>query len=117
MRDRIMSGAVETAAESSVSVAEDRLAELAFRREQSQRMGGPEALERQHRANRLNVRERIAALADEGSFREVGTLAGTGKYDENHRLVSVTPAPYVAGLAKIDNRPIALGGEDFTVRG
>ncbi|SFU48353.1 acyl-CoA carboxylase subunit beta [Halomonas korlensis] len=119
MRDRIMSEAAEPAvgANAPAPEQEDRLAELAFRREQSQAMGGPEAIERQHKANRLTVRERIAALTDEGTFREVGTLAGTGKYDENNHLVSVTPAPYVAGLAKIDNRPVALGGEDFTVRG
>src|SRR6185436_10271183 len=27
------------------------------------------------------------------------------------------PAPYVGGLASIDGRPVAIGGEDFTVRG
>lgn len=101
----------------AVPLEEDRLAELAFRREQAQAMGGPEAIEKQHKAGRLTVRERIAMLTDSDSFREVGTLAGTGKYDENNRLVSVTPAPYVAGLARIEGRPVALGGEDFTVRG
>ncbi|MCC5857806.1 MAG: hypothetical protein JJT90_06610 [Ectothiorhodospiraceae bacterium] len=95
----------------------DRLGELAFRREQAKAMGGSQAVERQHKANRLTIRERIEALVDQGSFREIGTLAGTGRYDENNRLVSVIPAPYVAGHARIDNRPIALGGEDFTVRG
>ncbi|MGB3288777.1 MAG: carboxyl transferase domain-containing protein [Burkholderiaceae bacterium] len=93
------------------------LEELAFRRGQAVEMGGPEAIERQHKAGRLTVRERIALLADDNSFREIGTLAGTGKYDENNRLTGVTPAPYVAGLARIDGRPVALGGEDFTVRG
>src|SRR5690606_3341517 len=51
------------------------------------------------------------------SLHDALPIAGTGKYDENNRLVSVTPAPYVGGLAKIDGRPVALGGEDFTVRG
>ncbi len=32
-------------------------------------------------------------------------------------LQSVTPAPYIMGLAKIDGRDVAVGGEDFTVRG
>jgi acetyl-CoA carboxylase carboxyltransferase component len=91
--------------------------ELAFRRSEALKMGGAEAVERQHQGGRMTVRERIAALADQGSFREVGTLAGNGTYDEANRLVSVTPAPYVAGLAKIDGRAVALGGEDFTVRG
>ncbi len=27
------------------------------------------------------------------------------------------PAPYVMGLANIDGRPVAVGGEDFTIRG
>lgn len=93
------------------------LEELRFRREQGIQMGGADAIERQHEKGRLTVRERIASLVDKGSFREIGTLAGTGKYDEHNRLMSVTPAPYVAGLARIDGRPVALGGEDFTVRG
>ena len=29
----------------------------------------------------------------------------------------VTPAPYVMGLASIGGRPVAVGGEDFSVRG
>lgn len=91
--------------------------ELTFRQAEALKMGGPEAIERQHRNGRLTVRERIAKLADEDSFREVGSLAGTGTYDAQNRLQSVTPAPYVAGLARIDGRPVALGGEDFTVRG
>src|SRR5690606_41183951 len=51
------------------------------------------------------------------SLHDALPISGTGKYDEHNQLVSVTPAPYVGGLAKIDGRPVALGGEDFTVRG
>lgn len=79
-------------------------------------LGGAAAIEREHGKNRLTVRERIEALVDPGSFREVGRLTGRGIY-ENGRVSSVTPAPYVAGLARIAGRPVAIGGEDFTVRG
>lgn len=96
---------------------DNRLDELAFRRNQAQAMGGAEAVERQHAMGRKTVRERIALLTDPGSFREVGSLAGTGSYDADNRLTGVTPAPYVAGLARVDGRPVAIGGEDFTVRG
>jgi acetyl-CoA carboxylase carboxyltransferase component len=96
---------------------DDKFAELKFRRAESMKMGGHAAIERQHHAGRFTVRERIEKLVDASSFREVGTLAGTGSYDESKRLVSVTPAPYVAGVAKIDGRAVAIGGEDFTVRG
>lgn len=93
------------------------IAELAFRREQAHAMGGAEAVRRQHERGRLTIRERIAALSDEGAFRELGTLTGAGSYDDDHRLLSVTPAPYVGGISRIDGRPVAVGGEDFTVRG
>jgi acetyl-CoA carboxylase carboxyltransferase component len=91
--------------------------ELERRRTFAAAMGGPENVARQHTGGRLTVRERIERITDEGSLREVGTLAGTGEYGEHHVLRKVTPAPYVAGLARIDGRPVAIGGEDFTVRG
>ncbi|HWL29772.1 MAG TPA: carboxyl transferase domain-containing protein [Burkholderiaceae bacterium] len=101
----------------SNSQDDERFSELTYRRQAALQMGGTAAIERQHQAGRLTVRERIGQLVDGSSFREVGTLAGTGVYDKDNHLVSVTPAPYVAGLAKIDGRPVAVGGEDFTVRG
>ncbi|MAL77859.1 MAG: propionyl-CoA carboxylase [Sneathiella sp.] len=91
--------------------------ELRFRRLAALEMGGKEAVDRQHAASRLTVRERLSKLIDVKSFREIGTLAGSGEYDENNKLVKVTSAPYVAGLARINGRPVAIGGEDFTVRG
>ncbi len=90
--------------------------ELRFRRQQAQALGGAEAVARHHDRGRLTIRERIARLADPHSFQEVGTLAGQGKYD-GAKLTGVTPAPYVMGLARIDGRPVAVGGEDFTIRG
>lgn len=116
MRDRVMTAPQPNRVQPSAEMP-GALAELRFRRSEALKMGGAEAIERQHRAGRLTVRERIAALVDRDSFREVGTLAGTGTYDAANRLVSVVPAPYVAGLATIDGRPVVLGGEDFTVRG
>jgi acetyl-CoA carboxylase carboxyltransferase component len=87
------------------------------RRRRAQELGGPEAVARQHELGRLTIRERIEALADSGSFREQGPLAGHAELDESGELSSFTPANYVLGLAKIDGRPCVLGGEDFTLRG
>ncbi len=91
--------------------------ELSFRRAQAEALGGAAAVEKHHGQGRLTIRERIVGLTDDGSFQEVGRLTGQGKYDSDGKLLSVTPAPYVMGLAKIAGRPIAIGGEDFTVRG
>lgn len=95
----------------------EQIDELGRRREFAAEMGGPDNIAKQHKAGRLTVRERIERITDKGSFREIGTLAGTGNYDETLKLKKVTPATYVAGTAQIDGRPVAIGGEDFTVRG
>ena len=80
-------------------------------------MGGPEKIRRQRDAGRLTVRERIAALLDEGSFHEIGALAGTAGYDESGELASFVPANFVTGTGRVDGRKVVVGGDDFTVRG
>lgn len=90
--------------------------ELKFRRQQAQALGGAEAVAKHHDRGRLTIRERVERLVDAQSFQEVGTLTGQGKY-EGTKLKGVMPAPYVMGLARIDGRPVAIGGEDFTIRG
>jgi acetyl-CoA carboxylase carboxyltransferase component len=95
---------------------EAEIDELRLRRAEAQKLGGAEAVAKHHAQGRLTIRERVAGLVDPGSFQEVGGLTGQGRY-EGGRLAGVTPAPYVMGLANIDGRPVAVGGEDFTVRG
>lgn len=94
----------------------NELQELERRHRFAEQMGGPEAIKKHHDAGRLTVRERITGLVDSGSFQEVGKLTGQGQYEAGE-LKSVIPAPYVMGLAQIDQRPVAVGGEDFTIRG
>lgn len=95
---------------------ESAVDEIRRRREWAEEQGGAANVERQHAQNRLTVRERIAGLVDSGSFQEVGKLTGVEEYDGT-TLKHVVPAPYVMGLGKIDGRAVAIGGEDFTVRG
>nr|WP_256503159.1 carboxyl transferase domain-containing protein [Cupriavidus sp. WGtm5] len=91
--------------------------ELAHRRRLAARMGGEAKVERHKAAGKLTVRERIDALADPGSFREVGGLTGSGRYDSNGRLVDLVPSNLVMGRAQVGGRPAVLVGDDFTVRG
>lgn len=90
--------------------------ELERRRAAAQAMGGEASVRRQHEQGRLTIRERIAGMVDANSFHEVGSLTGSGTEDPSG-LRKIVPAPYVMGLAKIDGRDVAVGGEDFTVRG
>ncbi len=80
-------------------------------------MGGPERIERQHAGGRLTVRERIEAFVDPGSFLEAGPLVGAASYDDEGNLRAFTPGPYVMGLGEVDGRPVAIGGDDFTISG
>ncbi len=91
--------------------------ELHKREQMAREMGGSDKVARQHEFGKLTVRERVDAIADPGSFHEIGTLAGVGRYDEEGQLESFTPSNFVLGTASIDGRPVVLSGDDFTVRG
>jgi len=86
------------------------------RRKLAENCGGTEAVNKHHAAGKLTVRERISALLDKYSFQEVGKLAGRTSYDAQGKLVTFEPAPYVMGIGKIGGRPVAIGGEDYTIR-
>ena len=87
------------------------------RRELASRQGGPEAIEKHHQRGKLTIRERIEGLLDPASFREHGQMAGAAELDDDDQISDFTPANYVVGVGKIDGRTIAVGGEDFTLKG
>lgn len=91
--------------------------EIRYRRSLAEACGGEDAVAKHHAAGKLTVRERIAGVLDPHSFQEVGKLAGRGRYDKNGKLIGFEPAAYVMGIGTVDGRPVAIGGEDFTVRG
>ena len=90
--------------------------ELNLRRRLALKLGGEERVNRQHALGKLTIRERIDALADPGSFHEIGGLAGAGIYEDG-QFQDFKPMPYVGGLIKVDGRRVAVGGHDFTVGG
>lgn len=77
--------------------------------------GRPDAVAKQHALGKLTVRERMAQLADAGSFIEFGGLVTpdpTALGEGFHAADGV-----VAGTARIEGRPVAISGADFTVLG
>ncbi|MCK0127412.1 carboxyl transferase domain-containing protein [Erythrobacter sp. F6033] len=93
------------------------LEELRQREALAEQMGGADKVARQHSRGKMDARARLAALCDEGSFREIGKIAGKGYYDENGDLQGVTPAPFLFGKATVNGRPIVATADDFTIRG
>jgi propionyl-CoA carboxylase beta chain len=93
------------------------LEELRQREALAEKMGGEEKVARQHSRGKMDARARLAGLVDDGSFREIGKIAGKGTYDENGDLESVLPAPFLFGKATINGRPVVATADDFTIRG
>ena len=90
------------------------LGELERRRAFSRSMGGEERLAKFASSGKLNARQRLEALFDDGSYVEIGAF--TGVMSEG----GSAPAPsdaFVAGFGKVDGRPVLAGAEDFTVLG
>jgi acetyl-CoA carboxylase carboxyltransferase component len=96
---------------------ERAVADIEYIRCLAQEMGGPERIERQHRGGRYTIRERLEKIVDPGSFIEAGPLVGAAEYDDDGNLREFTPGAYVMGLGEIDGRPVAIGGDDFTISG
>src|SRR2546422_994801 len=93
------------------------LDELRRREAFAEQLGGPARVKRQHDEGRLTIRERLARLVDPDTFHEVGKIAGKAIYDSDNELESLTPSNFVFGRARVDGRPVVVGGDDFTVRG
>ena len=93
------------------------LAKLGQRRARALEMGGERRLKRQRELGKLNVRERVAMLLDDGSFEEYGQLTSHVSVHAQ-QTDEVTPADgVVSGFGKIDGRFTAVIAEDFTVKG
>ena len=84
--------------------------ELRNHRDRMQEMGGLDRVEKyMHARGKLDARQRLDALFDPGSFREIGQLVGT---------VSDVPAEgFVCGAGTIEGRTVFAGAEDFSVLG
>jgi propionyl-CoA carboxylase beta chain len=78
--------------------------------------GGPQRVDKQHRAGKLTARERIDALVDPGSFIETDRFAthhSAGLSAEQ----AVLGDGVITGHARVDGRAVCVFAQDFTVFG
>src|SRR5256885_5877733 len=92
---------------------EGEMEELRRREAFAEELGGPERIKRQHDGGRLTIRERIAKLADPGTFHEIGKIAGRAEYDAKNDLAKLTPSNFVFGRREVDGRPVLVGRDDL----
>ncbi|HKN73172.1 MAG TPA: acyl-CoA carboxylase subunit beta [Terriglobales bacterium] len=99
--------------ESNMRALADLVAQVRNEEEKIREGGGPKAIESQHAKSRLTARERIALLADPGSFFELGLYAAHKMYEE---WGGAPAAGVITGLARIHSRLVMLIVNDATVK-
>jgi len=95
----------------------NKIEELRIRRERLLVGGGPDAIQRQHNNGKLTARERLAFLLDKGSFVELDLWVEprpTG-FDIDEKELPADGV--IIGYGKIDQRPVCVYAQDFTVLG
>jgi acetyl-CoA carboxylase carboxyltransferase component len=92
------------------------LTELQARRAMARAMGGAQALQKMRDAGRMNARERISALLDADSWRELGSIAGKGHYDKEGHFHELDPCNAIIGTGRIASRKVALHVDDYSIR-
>lgn len=95
----------------------DALEQKARREVYAEAMGGEEKVSRQKARGKLTARERLDRIVDDGSFREIGKLAGSGEYDDEGKFLKSSPSNFIFGQGAIGGRPVVASADDFTVRG
>ncbi len=89
--------------------------DLRAQRERIKLGGGEEKIARQHAAEKLTARERLALLIDDGSWVELGIQAQP-HFSQSAMAGREAPADgVITGYGKVDGRLVAVAAYDFTV--
>ena len=76
-------------------------------------MGGKSRLEKMESEGKPNIRQHIDAILDEGTFQEIGTFSRSLREEDRE----TTPGDgKIGGEGEIDGRPVAIAGDDITVK-
>ncbi len=100
-----------------MGTTKDSLEALARLKKEALRGGGPERVERQHKAGKLTARERVNLLLDEGSFEELDALATHRIHDFGLEKRRIHGDGVVTGYGTIEGRLVFVFSQDFTVFG
>ena len=79
--------------------------ELERQRAMAREMGGPDSVAFHHGRGKLTVRERVDLLQDEGTFQEIGAIAGTATWDGDE-VTALKPSNTVIGTCRV-------GGDEY----
>jgi propionyl-CoA carboxylase beta chain len=97
-----------------LSTNEERLARLDAMRAEADLGGGQERIDQQHARGKLTARERLALLLDAGSFVELDAFVTNRNSGAEQSFLG---DGVVTGHGTIDDRPVFVFSQDFTVYG
>lgn len=96
---------------------EDNIKKLVELRAEAKLGGGAKRIESQHAKGKLNARERIDLLLDEGSFEELDMFVTHRLTDFGLEKEQYLGDGVVTGFGTIDSRLVYVYSQDFTVLG
>jgi len=101
----------------SMSIQNEKIAELVQRRASARLGGGEKRIEAQHAKNKLTARERLEILLDEGSFEEFDMFVRHRCTNFGMDAQHFDGDGVVTGRGTIDGRQVFVFAQDFTVSG
>src|SRR6184192_532399 len=96
---------------------EQKLQELKKRDRLAEEGGGTQRRERQHKEGKMNARERIEFLLDEGTFEETDKLVTHRSHDFGMEEQKYYGDGFITGYGRIEGRLVFVFAQDFTVFG
>src|SRR5467141_3389588 len=95
----------------------EKLAELKRRDQLAEEGGGAKRRERQHKEGKMNARERIEFLLDEGTFEETDKLVTHRSHDFGMQEQKFYGDGFITGYGRVEGRLVFVFAQDFTVFG
>ncbi len=99
-----------------MSVVQDKIQEMERRAATIRAMGGEAAVAKHKEKGRLTARERMAALFDPGTFREIDMFVTHRCVNFGMEGVEIPSDGVVTGHGLIEGRPVFAFAQDFTSR-
>jgi len=84
------------------------------KREKLKQMGGEKAVEKQHKSNKLDVRQRLEHFFDQGDYTEVGLYVEHRTTAFGMDTKTIPAEGLVVGFGKVNGRNVVVAAEDYT---
>ncbi len=99
-----------------MGVTSEKIEELKSKEQEIKLMGGEKALEKRKEKGKLNARERLDLLFDQGTFRELDMFVTHRCTNFSMQETSIPADGVITGHGKIDGRVVFAYAQDFTAR-